>query len=138
MIKVSVIIPVHNTDKYLKECLDSIINQTLKEIEIICIKDKTIKSPKILEDYAIKDNRIHIYSQENMEDYFNRSFCLDFANGEYIYFMDSNDILKPNALKISYNISIEKSLDLLLFKVSNYNENTKNILPIILMKCLNY
>lgn len=73
-----------------------------------------------------------------MEDYFNRSFCLDFANGEYIYFMDSNDILKPNALKISYNISIEKSLDLLLFKVSNYNENTKNILPIILMKCLNY
>ena len=125
MIKVSVIIPVHNTDKYLKECLDSIINQTLKEIEIICIKDKTIKSPKILEDYAIKDNRIHIYSQENIEDYFNRSFCLDFANGEYIYFMDSNDILKPNALKISYNISIEKSLDLLLFKVSNYNENTK-------------
>ena len=64
--KISVIIPVYNTEKYLKQCLDSVINQTLKEIEIICVDDgSTDKSLKILEEYKEKDKRIIIIKQQN-------------------------------------------------------------------------
>lgn len=124
MIKVSIIIPVHNTDKYLKECLDSIINQTLKEIEIICIKDKSTKFLGISEEY-IEDNNIKIYSKEDIDDNLARNYGLNLAKGEYIYFMDSNDILKPDALKTCYDICKYKSLDFIIFKAINYNNKNK-------------
>ena len=67
MVKVSVIIPVYNTEKYLRECLDSVINQTLQDIEIICVNDgSTDGSLNILEEYAEKDKRIKIIEQKTM------------------------------------------------------------------------
>lgn len=66
MIKISIIIPVYNADRYLGKCLDSVINQTLKEIEIICVNDgSTDKSKEILEGYAKRDGRINILDKDN-------------------------------------------------------------------------
>ncbi|OWT33488.1 hypothetical protein BGI41_02185 [Methanobrevibacter sp. 87.7] len=127
MIKVSVIIPVFNTEEYyLKECLDSVINQTLNDIEIICINDgSTNNSLDILNEYTKKDNRIKIFSQENKGLSAARNYGLKHVNGKYTYFIDSDDMLKPNTLEETYNICEEKSLDFLIFKLSILNENTE-------------
>lgn len=91
-IKISVIIPVYNASKYLRQCLDSILNQTLKEIEIICVDDgSTDDSLKILEEYQKKDNRISIFTQKNSGAAVARNKGLDIAKGDYIAFMDPDD-----------------------------------------------
>lgn len=95
MPKLSVIIPVHNTEKYLKKCLDSIINQTHTDIEIICINDgSTDNSLGILEEYATKDKRIIVISQKNHGQSIARNKGIDMAKGEYIAFVDSDDYLE--------------------------------------------
>ena len=91
-IKVSVIIPVFNTEKYLNECIESIISQTLKEIEIICIDDgSTDASPQILKAYAAKDDRICIISQSNKGAGAARNEGIKRACGKYVMFMDADD-----------------------------------------------
>ena len=106
MPKVSVIIPVYNVEKYLRECLDSVVNQTLKDIEIICVNDgSTDNSLQILEEYASQDSRIKIINNEkNMFAGPSRNKGLTASSGEYVYFMDSDDYLKLNALEIIVNI----------------------------------
>ncbi|MGN1362792.1 MAG: glycosyltransferase [Methanobrevibacter sp.] len=126
MVKVSVIIPVFNTENYLKECLNSIINQTLEDIEIICINDgSTDNSLEILNEYANKDSRIKVYSEKNKGQGAARNLGLKYVNGKYIYFMDSDDILKDTALEETYTLCEEKSLDFIIFKLTSYNENAK-------------
>ncbi len=98
MANLSVIVPVYNAEKYIRECLDSIINQTYKDIEIICINDGSIdNSQSILEEYAQKDNRIKIISQDNKGVAFARNVGLKNAQGEYITFVDDDDLLDYNA-----------------------------------------
>ena len=92
MPKVSVIIPVYNTEKYLRECLDRVISQTLADIEIICVDDgSTDSSLEILKEYAQKDKRIKILQQENKGAGAARNFGLKKAKGEYVAFMDADD-----------------------------------------------
>ena len=93
MPKVSVIIPVYNTEKYLKKCLDSVCNQTLSDIEIICIDDcSTDNSLNILKEYTLKDNRIKLIEfKENKGAAVARNTGIDEAKGEYIGFIDSDD-----------------------------------------------
>ena len=123
MVKISVIIPVYNSEKYLKECLDSIIGQTFTDIEIICINDgSTDDSLKILNDYADEDGRIKILSQENRGQGSARNNGLSIAKGDYIYFMDSDDILKEEALSETYEVACDKSLDFVMFKLINYDD----------------
>ena len=111
MIKVSVVIPVYNTYKYLPECLESVINQTLADIEIICINDgSTDFSSKILEEYASKDKRIKIISQNNQGVSCARNRGLEIARGEYIYFLDSDDKITLTALEELYDIAEKISL----------------------------
>ena len=94
MPKISVIIPIYNSEKYLEECLDSILNQTLKDIEIICVDDgSTDNSLTILENYAQRDKRIQIFSQQNLHAGIARNHGLEKASGEYVHFMDSDDLL---------------------------------------------
>ena len=101
--KVSVIIPVYNTAPYLHEALESITMQTLKELEIIIVNDgSTDGSGEIIREAARKDERIKVYEQENQGQSIARNVGLDHAIGEYIYFMDSDDLLELNALKICY------------------------------------
>ena len=107
-VKLSVIIPVYNVEKYLQATLDSVINQTLQDIEIICVDDgSTDSSPKILSEYAAHDSRIRIITQENAGQSSARNKGLAVANAELIAFMDSDDILSPDA----YATAVSKMTD---------------------------
>lgn len=126
MTKVSVIIPVYNVEDYLEECLDSIINQTLKDIEIICINDgSTDDSLNILESYAKKDNRIIIFNQENFGLSVARNNGIKLSQGEYVYFIDSDDYLELNTLEELYKMSTSMNLDLLIFKLINFDDEIR-------------
>ena len=105
MIKVSVIIPVYNAEKYLGKCLDSVINQTLKEIEIICIDDCSKDSSYlILREYQKKDTRIVVLKNEtNQGVSMSRNIGLKAAKGEYIGFTDSDDIIDKDFFSNLYN-----------------------------------
>ena len=102
-VKVSVIVPVYNVKKYLPKCLDSIINQTLKEIEIICVNDgSTDGSDKVLEEYAQKDSRIKIINRPNGGLSAARNTGIPHATGKYIGFVDSDDYIEPTMYEWMY------------------------------------
>ena len=123
MVSVSVVIPVYNVEKYLNECMDSIVNQTLSDIEIICINDgSTDNSLDILQEYASCDDRIIIFNQKNQGHAVATNKGIDMAQGEYLFLMDSDDILKLNALELTYNEISEKKVDFVLFKSLNYDD----------------
>lgn len=130
MAKISVIVPVYNVEDYLNECLDSIINQTFEDIEIICVNDgSTDNSLAILEDYEKKDERIKIISQENCGLSCARNKGMSVATGEYIYFIDSDDYLESEALGELYDLAEKKDLDVILFKLINVDDDTKEKYP---------
>ena len=114
-IKVSVIIPVYKAEKYLPKCLDSVLNQTLKDIEIICVNDKSPdKCDKILENYAKKDKRIIVINHnENKGACAARNTGLNAAKGEYIRFCDDDDTMHPKACEISYKKAKTENADIL-------------------------
>lgn len=124
-IKVSVVIPVYNVEKYLEECLDSVINQSLKDIEVICIDDgSTDYSSNILNNYLIKDNRIKIISKEHEGVGFARKSGFELTSGEFIFFMDSDDFLEFNALEKLYENAISNNSDVVFYKIIMYNHLT--------------
>lgn len=97
---VSIIIPVYNSEQYISRCINSIINQNYKKIEIICIDDGSRDSSlNIINDYVNKDNRIKVYSQPNSGPSIARNYGLDMANGEYITFCDSDDYLESSYIQ---------------------------------------
>ena len=103
-LKFSVILPVYNMEHFLQKCLDSIVNQTLKDFEIICVNDgSTDRSPDILREYADKDSRFVIIEQENQGQGAARNNALSIAKGKYIVFADPDDWIEPNALEEIYN-----------------------------------
>ncbi len=119
MNKVSLIVPIYNSEKYLKRCIDSIVNQTFENIEIICIDDgSTDKSLKVLNAYAIKDSRIKIYSQQNNGISFTRNRGIQLASCKYIMFIDSDDTIELTMIEKLYNRIEETSSDLV---ISNFN-----------------
>lgn len=108
MIKISIIVPVYNVEKYLSRCLDNLINQTLKDIEIICVNDGSKdSSAEILETYAQKDKRIVILNQENAGLSVARNNGMDIAKGEYIGFVDSDDWVDLDFFEKLYNTAIK-------------------------------
>lgn len=125
MAKISVIIPVYNVEQYLKECLESIINQTLKDIEIICVNDgSTDDSLEILNEFIKKDQRIKLITQKNKGLSAARNAGYNIATSEYIYFIDSDDWIELNTLENIYNKIIKTQSDVLLFGTNNvYGDN---------------
>ena len=105
MPKVSVIVPVYNVEEYLEEGLNSLVNQSFDDYEIICVDDcSTDSSLKILKDFANKNGKIKVIElPENKGQGYARNIGLASASGEYIYFFDPDDILEQNALGILYN-----------------------------------
>ena len=96
MTKISIIIPVYNTEQYLEQCIDSILNQTLKDIEIILINDgSTDKSYNILKKYEKKDSRIVLINQKNKGQGEARNLGIKIAKAPYIAFVDSDDFISP-------------------------------------------
>lgn len=133
-IKVSVILPVYNVADYLHECIDSIINQTLKEIEIICVDDgSTDSSLDILYTYKEKDDRIIILTQKNQYAGIARNAGIKIARGEYLAFLDSDDFFEPTFLEKVYNQGKRKDADVVLFSAKKFNHQTKEY-----MKAPNY
>ena len=127
--KVSVIIPVYNVEEYLHECLDSVINQTLKDIEIICVDDgSTDKSLDILKEYAKRDNRITVMTQQNLHAGVARNAGMVVASGEYVHFLDSDDWVEKEALEKLYNLAHSKQIDVLKFKNKMYDNVTKQFI----------
>ena len=111
--KVSLIIPVYNAEKYLQECLDSAINQTLENIEIIIVNDgSTDNSLTICKRYSQKDSRIKLISQKNSGVAVARNIALQTATGEYIAFMDSDDYIDKNMLFDMYTKAKRDNADI--------------------------
>jgi len=124
-IKISIIIPVYNVEKYLEQCLNSVVNQTLKDIEIICVNDgSTDNSKDILNEYAEKDSRIVIIDKKNAGLGAARNTGMEHVNGEYILFLDSDDWMDLEACESLYNYTLSHDSDLMIFKIRPYDENT--------------
>lgn len=133
MPKVSIIVPIYNIEKYLRECLDSLVSQTLKEIEIICVNDgSTDSSSKIINEYASKDNRIKVIDKANSGygDSVNRG--IELAQGEYIGIIESDDIAGIEMFYDLYAIAKEKELEVVrsLFYYYYPEKNKKTVLQI--------
>jgi glycosyltransferase involved in cell wall biosynthesis len=124
MPKISIIIPVYNVEKYLPKCLDSVINQTLEDIEIICINDcSTDGSLTILKEFASKDKRIKIIDFEvNKGVGFARNTGIDKASGEYISFLDPDDWWEPAFAAKTYNKITENDADIVQFAHNRYTD----------------
>ena len=123
MIKISVIIPVYNVEKYLRECLDSLINQSFKDFEVICIDDgSTDKSYKILEEYSQKDSRIKVLKQEHNGAGAARNLGIEIAKGKYIQFLDSDDYFEPNMLEELYNTAEKFGADMAVCSARKVDE----------------
>lgn len=107
MVDISVIVPIYNAEKYLNKCVDSLINQTKKELEFILVNDgSTDKTEEIIKSY--KDSRIKYFKNKNQGIGKTRNFGIEKATGKYIMFLDSDDYLKNNACEILYK-SVEKT-----------------------------
>ena len=129
MVSVSVVVPVYNVEEFLGECLESIVNQTLKDIEIICVNDGSKdRSLDILNEYASRDSRITVIDQENGGHAVATNRGMELAEGEYLFLMDSDDILELTALEETYNRAEEKNVDFVIFQaVNNYMEKDEYI-----------
>lgn len=124
MTKFSIIVPVYNAEKYLSKCLDSLVNQTYTDIEIICVNDgSTDSSLPIMEKYAQKDNRIKIINQENQGVSVARNSGLKIITGDYFLFVDSDDFLNLNACEILDTTLLNKDIDLLFFGYQRLKNN---------------
>lgn len=115
--KVSIIIPIYNIEKYLKECLESVINQTYKNLDIVLVDDgSTDGSATICDEYALKDRRVRVIHKENggLSDARNVGFLV--AEGKYIYFLDGDDFIKKNAIETLVNVIELEEADIVFFE----------------------
>ncbi len=125
MVEVSVIMPVYNAEDYLAESIDTILNQTLTDIEVLCVDDGSQDSSlDILKDISERDSRVRYFHQENRGGGAARNLAIPKATGKYIYFMDADDKLDLDALRQCRDIAQKKDLDFLIFKARDYAEDT--------------
>ncbi len=118
MEKISVIIPIYNVEKFMKNCIDSVINQTYKNLEIILVDDgATDSSGKICDEYKQKDSRIEVIHQKNMGLAGARNTGLDVATGKYVMFLDSDDFYEKNSCEVLYNEIEKRGAD---YVIGNY------------------
>lgn len=121
--KVSVIVPVYNTEPYLEQCLDSIRNQTLKDIEVICVDDSSSDgSLDILRRYEKSDHRFIVITQEKSNAGEARNRGLSIASGEYLSFLDSDDFFHPEMLEKAYHCAKNHQSDIVVFRAQRYWE----------------
>ena len=123
-IKISIVIPVYNCERYLDNCLNSIINQTYTDFEVIVVDDgSTDKSCEIYKCYEEKDQRIKIIKQKNSGVSKARNKGIDNAKGKYLFFIDADDIIKSNMLEVMYNSIVKNDGDIAFsgFKVKGNN-----------------
>lgn len=126
MPKVSVIVPVYNVEKYLARCLDSLVAQTLEDIEIICVNDgSTDNSADILAKYAEKDERITVITQSNAGLSNARNAGIDIATGDYIGFLDSDDFIEKDFYEKLYDSAMQNNADVACASIIRENEKKR-------------
>ena len=130
MAQVSVVVPVYNMEKHLRQCLDSVAGQTLRELEIICVDDgSTDASPEILSEYAHRDSRFQIITQENAGPGAARNRGLSRADGEYIIFLDCDDWFEPDMLEFMRKRAEETGADVTVCRAVEFDTGTGRELP---------
>ena len=118
---VSVIVPIYNVEKYLEECVDSILGQTFRAMEIILVDDgSSDSSGKIADEYEARDNRVCVIHKENGGQSSARNAGIQIAQGEYIYFCDADDYIASNAIEILYDTAKKNDLDMVLFNADAF------------------
>lgn len=122
---ISIIIPVYNVEKYIRRCLDSVLNQTLKDIEIILVDDKSPDNcPKICDEYALKDKRIKVIHKEKNEGLgFARNSGLDIAQGKFVAFIDSDDFIDHDMYEDLYNHAVMNKCDTVFCSLKFFENN---------------
>jgi glycosyltransferase involved in cell wall biosynthesis len=129
-IKVSVIMPIYNASEYLKPALDSVLEQTLSDIEVICIDDgSTDSSLEILKEYQERDSRVRIVTETNAGPALARNNGIRRARGEYIAFLDADDFVEPRFLEELYGLAKRDDLDIAICKYDLYNSRTAKFEP---------
>ncbi len=125
---VSVVVPVYNTEKYLRRCLDSVLAQTYPDWECLCVNDGSPdNSSAVLEEYSAKDSRIKVFNQENRGISCTRNFALQQAAGEYLIFLDSDDSIHPQLLEICVYQALRDDSDLVVYGLSHSYRNINKI-----------
>ena len=126
MVKVSIIVPVYNCAPFLSRCLDSLVNQTLKDIEIICVNDGSMdNSLEILNNFSQKDSRIIVIDKENEGQSVARNVAIEIAKGDYLGFVDADDWVDLEYFEKLYNSAIKHDCDIACagFKRCKSNKN---------------
>lgn len=114
--KISIIIPVYNTEKYISRCVNSVIAQTFRDIEIILIDDGSIdNSGRICDEFAVRDARVHVIHQQNAGVSAARNAGIDAATGEWIGFVDSDDWIDANTYEVAYKVACEQNADMVVW-----------------------
>lgn len=126
MTSVSIIIPIYNTEKYLNECLSAIEKQSFKNFECICVDDgSTDSSPEIIKRFAEKDSRFVYLHQPNNGQASARNHALGLIKGEYITYIDSDDVLATNALELMFNAAELNNADVVIGESELINDNVE-------------
>ncbi|MDO5859588.1 glycosyltransferase family 2 protein [Methanobrevibacter sp.] len=120
MVKISVILPVYNSEKYIEKAIESVLNQSLRDFELIVVNDgSTDNTLNIIESFT--DSRIRLINQQNMGPGAARNSALDIASGEYVMFLDSDDWFCDDALKTAYGEAKSSNTDVTLFQIIKYD-----------------
>ena len=115
-ISISIIIPVYNVEKYLRRCLDSVLNQTFSDWQAICVNDGSPdNSAAILAEYAARDSRFIVVEKENGGLSDARNAGMPYATGEYIMYLDSDDFIHPQTMEIAYHMACRDNSDIVSF-----------------------
>jgi len=123
--KITVVIPVYNTEKYLDKCLSSVVNQTFLDIKVIIVNDgSTDKSLEICKKYALKDSRITLIDKANEGVSVARNIGIKLAEGEWIYFLDSDDFLDLDTFEYLMKEVISSNVDIIQFGLKSYRNST--------------
>ena len=121
MIKISIIIPVFNGERFIKKAIESVLNQNFKDFELIIVNDgSTDDTLNIIKEF--EDDRISVVSQENMGPGASRNNALKMASGEYVMFLDSDDWLCPDSLRIAYGEAYKNNTDISIFQIIKYHQ----------------
>ncbi len=129
-VRATVIVPMYNSEEHVAECITSVLRQTMRDFELICVDDGSVDATcSIVEEFAQRDNRIRILCQENAGPGVARNAALESARGEYVYCLDSDDFLERDMLARCLKILGETCADMAIFAFRTYNQQVRKIFP---------
>ena len=130
-VKVSVIVPVYNGEAYIRQCVESILDQSLREVQVICVDDgSTDGTVQVLEELCKKDDRLQILKQKNQYAGAARNFGMSVAEGEYLIFLDADDFIHRRMLETMYQKCKEDKAQICVCDGQIYDENSKDYLNV--------